>query len=92
MKKSLKDDNEFKIKLREVADEIAKDTTTHDLEVYKDQAIRKLCEKEKVRACRGCGSINCHLWRMQALKDKNPKENMGSCKGIAAKFGDLTKY
>ena len=73
MKKSLKDDNEFKVKLREIANERANDPTTHDLEVYKDQAIKKLCEKEKVKACRGCGSINCHLWMIQALKDKNPR-------------------
>ena len=92
VRKSIKEDNDFKKKLKDLANEIAKDTTKHDNVVYKEQAIKNLCEQEKVRACRGCGSINCYLWRAEALKDKNPKENFGSCNGIAAKFGDLSKY
>ena len=62
IKKPLKTDNEFKAKLKKLATEIAQDKNTHDKEVQSYQAIKTLCVQEKVKICKGCGSINCALW------------------------------
>ena len=91
-RKPLKIDNEFKGKLKNLANEIERDNKTHDKEVHSYQAIKTLCDQEKVKICKGCGSINCALWETLARKSKHLSKFLGDCDGVPAKFGNLSKF
>ena len=94
-KKTNKDENEIKAELKKAANNIAKETSSHDKEVAEDDTIKSICKQKGVTICKGCGGINCLLRQELCKKHKTEKKMrpfLGKCNGTPSKFSDLSGF
>ena len=92
MKKPIPFVNEVKAELKAATDEISKDATSHDKEVASDERIKNICKKKGVIICKQCGGVNCNLWKKLCKNQNKPITFPGGCKGVPAKYSDLSKF
>ena len=42
--------------------------------------------------CKECGGVNCNLWQRKCKNENKPITFLGKCKGVPAKFSDISKF